>query len=421
MCPPPHTHNTLLQPVEINSFSHGINLFNTSDSITSVHSHHSESLRSNEETISSNNCQKKFPKKRDETVDALKGFGILTVVAGHCVFPFILWINPYSFHMPLFFMISGFFLNFHNAPFDFIKTKFQRLMVPFFKYLLFFSIICWLLHFTNLPLTKNYTFSNTFGLFNFLIVPMLHNHNVYPILALWFVSTLFVAMVLVAFTRPYLLLCSKNVKYCVISMILLTVLISILSAFSVSMNKSPLLAYLYRLGVAWCFVCLGWLIWNNRKFTITPTVLLIFSVIFLSLAWKYGYGYVFVFSNFGETYQQKMLFSVFGITGFYFSILVTEILMKAEIVKRFLIYCGQKSFHIMGLHLTGFLILNLCLTLMPNMHLSQINDIYFRFPISTIWYFFSGLFFSIFCCYAYDNVVRKNGVASLISVRKLEN
>ncbi len=322
--------------------------------------------------------------------------------------------------MPLFFIISGFFLNFYHSPFDFIKTKFQRLMVPFFKYLLFFSIVCWLLHFTNLPLTKNYTFSNTFGLYNFLIVPMLHNHNVYPILALWFVSTLFVTMVLVAFTRRYLLFCSKNVKSCVISLILLTLLISILSACSVSMNKSPLLAYLYRLGIAWCFVCQGWLLWNNRKFTITPTALLIFSVIFLSLAWKYGYGYVFVFSNFGETYKQKILFSIFGITGFYFSVLVTEILMKAEIIKRFLVYCGQKSFHIMGLHLTGFLILNLCLTFMPNMHLRQINDIYFRFPVSTIWYFFAGLFFSIFCCYVYDNIFGKRG-GQVISFCNLVN
>ena len=71
-------------------------------------------------------------KTRDESVDALKGFGILTVIAGHCAFPLTLWINPYSFHMPLFFMIAGFFLNFRISHSEFIKTKFQRLMIPFF-------------------------------------------------------------------------------------------------------------------------------------------------------------------------------------------------------------------------------------------------------------------------------------------------
>lgn len=54
-------------------------------------------------------------KERDNSVDVAKGFGILLVLLGHLS---IMWTNPdfkyifhaiYSFHMPMFVILSGFF------------------------------------------------------------------------------------------------------------------------------------------------------------------------------------------------------------------------------------------------------------------------------------------------------------------------
>jgi fucose 4-O-acetylase-like acetyltransferase len=47
-------------------------------------------------------------KMRDATFDMLKGIGILLVIIGHT---FMKEIGPYiqAFHMPLFFMVAGFF------------------------------------------------------------------------------------------------------------------------------------------------------------------------------------------------------------------------------------------------------------------------------------------------------------------------
>jgi fucose 4-O-acetylase-like acetyltransferase len=90
--------------------------------------------------------------KRIEFIDSLKGFAIFLVLWGHSiqylkngadyfdnpVFEFI-----YSFHMPLFFMISGFFfksslkLNFR----DFICKKFIQLLLPCFIWALIFVVI----------------------------------------------------------------------------------------------------------------------------------------------------------------------------------------------------------------------------------------------------------------------------------------
>jgi len=80
-------------------------------------------------------------KKRFEYIDTLKGFAILCVIWGHSIqflrnnddsfknpiFEFI-----YSFHMPLFFFISGyFFMSSLKIDFiDFIKNKFTQLLLP---------------------------------------------------------------------------------------------------------------------------------------------------------------------------------------------------------------------------------------------------------------------------------------------------
>lgn len=66
-------------------------------------------------------------------VSSLKGFAIILVVLGHIASPFSSFI--YSFHMPLFFIVSGFFLNPTIELKSEIKKSFKRLFKPFFIYL----------------------------------------------------------------------------------------------------------------------------------------------------------------------------------------------------------------------------------------------------------------------------------------------
>ena len=66
-------------------------------------------------------------------VDSLKGFAIILVVLGHIASPFSRLI--YSFHMPLFFIASGFFLNPTNELKSELIKSFKRLFNPFFIYL----------------------------------------------------------------------------------------------------------------------------------------------------------------------------------------------------------------------------------------------------------------------------------------------
>ena len=69
---------------------------------------------------------------RDITVDIAKGLGIFLVVWGHNSIPecpcksFI-----YSFHMPLFFFMAGFFLNENESIRVYIYKRIRTLLVPF--------------------------------------------------------------------------------------------------------------------------------------------------------------------------------------------------------------------------------------------------------------------------------------------------
>ncbi len=75
--------------------------------------------------------------KRVYWVDVLKFLGIFVIYLGHFgenagkLHPFV-----YTYHVPLFFFVSGFFADVKTGEtlFSFIKKKFQKLMVPYFVF-----------------------------------------------------------------------------------------------------------------------------------------------------------------------------------------------------------------------------------------------------------------------------------------------
>lgn len=46
---------------------------------------------------------------RDVSIDIMRGIGILSMLVGHCVIPNLLHKFIYMWHMPLFFIASGYF------------------------------------------------------------------------------------------------------------------------------------------------------------------------------------------------------------------------------------------------------------------------------------------------------------------------
>ena len=82
-------------------------------------------------------------KMRNATFDMLKGIGILLVIIGHT---FMKEIGPYiqTFHMPLFFMVAGFFFKYKPLKDQLIRDS-RRLILPY----LFVVIITTLIAFAK--------------------------------------------------------------------------------------------------------------------------------------------------------------------------------------------------------------------------------------------------------------------------------
>lgn len=77
--------------------------------------------------------------RRVDFIDLIKGYGIILVVWGHTFSPRSVYL--YSFHMPLFFFVSGFL--FKEKPFsEFIMAKIKRLYLPY----VVFCLVSWLFY-----------------------------------------------------------------------------------------------------------------------------------------------------------------------------------------------------------------------------------------------------------------------------------
>jgi acyltransferase len=74
-------------------------------------------------------------RQRDVSVDAARGIGVILVVFGHTFQVYSVTSYVYAFHMPLFFLLSGYTFNIQNHRQDlgrFLRRNFLRLMVPYF-------------------------------------------------------------------------------------------------------------------------------------------------------------------------------------------------------------------------------------------------------------------------------------------------
>lgn len=67
---------------------------------------------------------------REIWIDVLKGVGILLVLLGHCNTPFDKYI--YGFHMPLFFLISGYLFKSKKPIIPYFRKLLKRYIVPYF-------------------------------------------------------------------------------------------------------------------------------------------------------------------------------------------------------------------------------------------------------------------------------------------------
>lgn len=121
----------------------------------------------------------------------LAGLAIVMVVAGHLgygiltvgeLFPY------YSFHVPLFLFISGYFYKetAEEAPLAYVAKKVRRLLVPYFIWNLVYGCVAWLFRRNGFGMGEEISLRTLF------VSPFLHGYQFIYNYAAWFVPVLFV-------------------------------------------------------------------------------------------------------------------------------------------------------------------------------------------------------------------------------------
>ena len=281
-------------------------------------------------------------KERIEWVDIAKGIGILLVIFGHCVYLGKFahnWI--FSFHMPLFFVLSGlFFKEMEMVPL--IKKKLKQLVIPYVIFC-FIGLLITLL----IPAWRNFSIKD-------ILRELYWGYpNSFNVSSVWFLICLFVVVIMF---NIVLLLKDRSAVLGYGFFIFIVMFGFALGRFpqilaTLPSGRMPLdidcacVALLF-FGIGYWFK--DWIFHfvkrTEKKGGLTPVCLLIASLAIL-IANVFLNGTV---NLHGITYHNELLYIVGSIAGFAFVVFLSLLLQKTNGIKSSLRWFGVNSLKIMG-------------------------------------------------------------------------
>lgn len=281
-----------------------------------------------------------------------KGICILLVVFGHQID----WNNPlrniiYSFHMALFFVISGFIEQLtggYNKPFrTFLEKKITGLFIPY----LIWSGVFMIADFLRVMLAIKPA--------NLLIFDFVAMCSGYGINVLWFLSTLLIAHIINYFLAKRFEHKSKRLFFIILIALIAGALWNQIFSFAFAgRNNSPILKMIMWCGISIFrpfivspFICIG-SIFSDRIRKIKPYVFPVVTMLFIGInCWIsvfFRIKTIFVNIEFGSLFFAYIA----GITGSMFVIILSKIICKNSqiIFLRPLFWFGENSLLIMLIH-----------------------------------------------------------------------
>ncbi len=347
-------------------------------------------------------------KKNIVYMDIMKALGIIAVVIGHSGAPNKFF---YSYHMALFFFISGYFYD-EEYSYDIlklVKRRIKTLYLPFVGYglgfLLLHNIFCYL----NLYKSKA-TFQGesiiipyTFKEFIKSFIDILTFGRTEPLLAAtWFIISLF----------------TVNILFCIISYIskkvekkqelvrILIIVIIFVIGNLLSYNGITLPREINTSCTAILLFYSGFMFKKyESKIKINSLVAILFFVVSVLISSKYD------IINVGENiYPSIFIFLVSSASGIYWNIFLSKFISENLKNKKILINIGKNSLHIMTLHFLCFKLVNLFIIKfydLPNHELASLMGIkgykYYWIVNCVI-----GIFIPISLYYTYNIILSKN-------------
>ena len=349
-------------------------------------------------------------------VTLLKALAIMLVVSGHLEFSIFGMFPPYSFQLALFFFISG--MLFKDKYLDEVAIYFVRriksLLVPYFIY----EAVYLLITFAFVPIIGEF-FGAEPSLRNFFITPFTNAHQLSFIAPMWFVTQLFITMIVFLFLmrvmRPI-----KN-KWIHLAFYAFLGFTAIPIWKAIPHNSLSLIAM--RTSFSLFFVYLGYFYVKyikDNKDIFTPKWLG-GVILFQSVLWLYnrdydpvhGIGLSYVLVN-GRFDDQIIVPVLTAITGIWISLYAIKVLYPYLKDVKFLQQMGKVTYHIMANHVFVMYVITLILFHITGTPLSAKGDkIYAIYnPVQTTYLYFVVVmlvttYFGVFQQFAWKKIKEK--------------
>lgn len=284
------------------------------------------------------------PQKRIEWIDLAKGIGMILVMLGHAKMPSYLVKFIYSFHMPLFFFLSGcVFSDKDITTGKFIIKKFKTLIIPY----VFFSIVYIVLEIGMEYFNKSLNLSFVLNEFKLYFINT-REHAIWFLPCLFFVEVFFFLICKVS-RKNYIFICCATV---------------VLLTFGIVYKKFIGTNLPYNLNlvlIAFPFFALGYLLKKIKFYQerlafnflslVIIIVLLIFNIITDYFNIRYFEPhYVGIWQN---EYCNFILFYLSAFFGIFATIMFSKVFEnKFNSIK----YIGRNSIIYLGIHQIFFFV-----------------------------------------------------------------
>lgn len=324
---------------------------------------------------------------RDKQVDIMLVIGIVLVVMGHKYQPLYLYFPAYSFHMGLFFFISGYLASPYaggkKLPVILRKSKTQ--LLEYFKYNLLFCIITYILALGNVNLGCKADLSTMSGIknsaFAFFITPFITGHQYHLFIPAWFLLQLYVINIV------FIMLASGNgrirkIQYGIIFLLTLLLLYAGLS------NYTDYRLLLVRTAYGLFFFYTGYMIkiYKHGADKVILSGWFLFAGFIctdLLRAWGGNTVYSIVFGSVHNRYVfVPLIYSMIVILITYNISYYTGFLLSE---KSIVTVIARHTREIMIWHLSVFFMVNYALYRLGIIAGEKLSDVYYGFRVEKFW------------------------------------
>lgn len=330
----------------------------------------------------------------DNKVNVLKALAIMLVVSGHLEFSLLGIFPPYSFQLALFFFISGYLFKekYLDDVSTFVEKRLKTLLLPYFLYNAFYLAVTALVA----KLTGKW-WGMPLSLKNFFITPFLNGHQFDLSCPMWFVTQLFITMIVFLFCFRALRGIKDN-KY--FHLAAFAIIGAAAIPFSKAIPLTPVVLVVVRTMFSMFFVYLGYFYkqFIEEKYDILTVKWLGAIVAIQSVLWMFnrdydpehgiGLSYVLVWARFDEQLIVPVLTSI---TGIWASLFTVKVLYPYVKDNKFINYMGKTTYHIMANHLIVMYIITTIFMKLNGIPIAERaeHDIYWIYnPVQTTYLYF---------------------------------